>query len=1402
MSTPAQHQLEKDIGHAMRADRYRFRSQLRDLAKSINEGQLPGDRLARLAEAVRRSVALRESRHRGVPRIHYDDELPVSAKRGEIALTIRDNQVVIVSGETGSGKSTQLPKICLEMGRGIDGLIGHTQPRRIAARSVAARIADELGTPLGRDVGFKVRFAESLSPQTYIKLMTDGILLAETQGDSFLDQYDTIILDEAHERSLNIDFLIGYLKRLLPKRRDLKLIITSATIDAARFSAHFATPDGPAPVVEVSGRTYPVEVRWRPPMPDEDGGEPDLQQAVLAAVEEVASIDRGDVLIFMPTERHIHETSKTLRDRPLPGDPTGRETEILPLYARLSIREQQRVFQPGPKRRIVIATNVAESSLTVPRIRYVIDPGTARISRYSPRSKTQRLPIEAVSRASADQRKGRCGRIGPGVCLRLFSEEDYLTRDAYTVPEIQRTNLASVILQTKALRLGQIELFPFLDPPKPDAVRDGYRTLVELGALDAKGELTEIGRQLSRLPVDPRIGRMILAAADECCLPEVLVIAAALSVQDPRERPLEKQESADACHALRADEQSDFVSYLNLWEFYHKLKSDLSRNQLQKACRQNFLSSNRMREWLDVHRELMELARQAQLLSSGTDRRLVGRGAKGEGFSTDVPAAHRIKGGRTDRQHFDNMHRAILTGLLSNVALRGESYEYSVGGGGKANIWPGSGLFKQKPKWLVAAELVETTRRYMRTCARIDPNWIEPIAGHLVKRLYHGVHWDPAQASAMALERVTLFGLTIIAGRRIHYGPIDPDMSRHLMIEQGLVEGQIDSKPAFLVQNEKLVEELDRLQAKLRRLDLLVGDSARYEFYDRRIPANVCDGATLTNWLRTNPRALTMTKSDLVHEEIGNLSEEQFPDAMNVHHLNLPLEYKYDPGSQQDGVTLNVPIEALNQVAPEPLSWLVPGLIEEKVLALIRSLPKSLRTQFVPAPETAKRVVPMLRFGDGDIHVAVAAALGRLAGVTIPPNAFQQDRLPAELKMNVRVTDAEGRQLAVGRDLEAIRHELGLQAADIFSRFDDPHWNRDGLTGWDFDALPPEIELSRGHLTVKAYPTLIDRDDSVSLRLVDSARRAECEMHFGLRRLCYLATRRKLENQVAWLPNLDKIEVYAATLPGFDLRRQLAELLADRAMVAGQPVPRTKADFQYLLDTGRQRIAWAMQELTAVVAPIFEELHRASIALEDLCSKPTGKQLPALHLGAKTNFRSAPAQPGSAPKKNTRSKVGLFGALINKMPAANLPPYNVSNNTKGAAAKTADVDSNAPRWQYALDDIREQIARLMDPKTFSKTPWDWLRQYPRYFRAVCCRLENLQCALPRDLQNHEEFQTRWRRYQEHALQRQTQGVIDPELIHMRWMLEEYRVSLFAQKLGTSIPVSPKRLDQQWTKLQG
>ena len=1352
-------QFEARIALAMQADRHRFRRQLRGLETALRSGKPIGDREAKLSEEVDRSIAVCEARRNGVPDIRFDQELPVSGRREEIAQAIRDHQVVIVCGETGSGKSTQLPKICLEMGRGIEGLIGHTQPRRIAARSVAARIAEELGSPLGHHVGFKVRFSEAFGPKCYVKLMTDGVLLAETQGDPFLDRYDTIILDEAHERSLNIDFLIGYLKRLMPKRRDLRLVITSATIDAARFSEHFATADGPAPVLEVSGRTFPVEIRWRPPEPDDDGDEPDLQEAVLQAIDELARIDRGDLLVFMPTERDIHETAKALRGRPIPGDATGSQTDILPLYARLSIQEQQRVFQPGPKRRIVIATNVAESSLTVPRIHYVIDPGTARISRYSPRSKTQRLPIEAISRASADQRCGRCGRIGPGVCIRLFSEEDYLARDHYTVPEIQRTNLAAVILQTKALRLGPIEEFPFLDPPKPDAVRDGYRTLFELGAIDEQQDLTDVGRQLSRLPVDPRIGRMILSAGEEGCLQEMLIIASALEVQDPRERPLEKQEAADASHAKFADEQSDFLGYLKLWDFYHKLKAELSRNQLRKACRQNYLSYNRIREWLDVHHELLGLVEQAGL--KRPTQRIEARRPPAASASPPRRSTkpRRESHDSAPQQKYDAIHRAILTGLLSSLAIRSEMRDYSVAGGGKANLWPGSGVSRGKPKWIVAAEVVETTRRYLRTCGRIDPRWIERVADHLVKRSYSDLHWDGAWASAVALQRVTLFGLTIVAGRRVRYGPIDPDASRQLFIEHGLVEGDLDPQPEFLKRNRQLLEEMEQLQAKLRRRDLLVSHWGQYQFYDRQLPAEVYDGATLVKWLREspkrNPQAITMTKADLVTEG-ADTSEDDFPDTLAVRHLELPLDYEFEPGSQQDGVTLTVPLEAINQLDPQPLEWLVPGLLEQKVLALIRSLPKTLRTQFVPAPENAKKVLPLVRFGAGDLRSAVAAALSRIGGMAIRPDAFQEDRLPVELRMNVRVTDDEGQTLAEGRDLDLLRRDLGAAAASVLTSLDDPQWNRDGIATWDLDELPVEIEVSRGSMTMKAYPALMDRKTSVSLRLADTPERAEHDTRFGLRRLYCLAAQRDLKTQVDWLPGLDRMKLHAAILTGFDLRQQLTELLADRAFLSEPCLPRTKAEFDARLAAGRQRIGLAVQELAAQMGPWFDACHQAHLALEQAVG-------------------------------NSTPVAKLMGQRVDLPKRAGGPPQPAAP---------------ALKWQYAVDDVRGQLERLAEPNCLGQIPWDWLRHCPRYFRAIRFRLEALVAGgWIRDRQGFEQFSPRWEAYVERAGQHQTQGIFDPELVQFRWMLEEFRVSLFAQKLGTSVPVSAKRLDQQWSKVR-
>lgn len=1312
--------LEADLNRALRADRHRLRQQVRALETAARRGVAIDGKLARLAEQIQRSVALRDTRRGNVPPVRFDNELPVTARRSEIAAAIHRHPVVIVSGETGSGKSTQLPKICLEMGRGVEGLIGHTQPRRIAARWLAARVADELDCPLGKEVGFKIRFTDATSPKTYIKLMTDGILLAESQNDPFLDQYDTIILDEAHERSLNIDFLIGYLKRLLPKRRDLKLIITSATIDSDRFARHFAAEDGsPAPVIQVSGRTYPVEVRYRPPEPDEETGEIDIDRAVLGAVEELASVDTGDILIFMPTERDILETAKALRGRTLPKDGPGRTTEILPLYARLPASEQQRAFQPHAHRRIVIATNVAESSLTVPGIRYVIDTGTARISRYSARSKTQRLPIEPVSRASADQRKGRCGRVAPGVCIRLYGEEDYEGRDRYTAPEIQRTNLASVILQTKAFKLGPIERFPFLDPPKSDAVGDGYKTLFEIGALDAEQELTEIGRRLARLPVDPRIGRMILAAAEEGCLSEVLVIAAALAIQDPRDRPLEKQQAADQRHAQFADPQSDFLACLKLWRFYHHLKETLSRNQLRKACRENFLSFNRLREWSDIHLQLLELVEEAGIGKTAGARR-----------PPPQPASQERPRNRPDElpPEYQRIHRAILTGLLSNLALRGEGPEYSVAGGGKAFLWPGSGIFEAKPKWVMGAELVETTRRYLRTAARVNPGWIEPLAPHLLKRTYTDVHWDPSQAAAMAFEKVSLFALVVVPRRRVRYSPIDPQAARQMLIQNGLVEGQFELPAAFFEHNQRLIAEVHGLEDKLRRRDLLRGQWAIYEFYDQRIPPDVVDGHALVAWLRRQPRdSLHMTEADLLAEDAPPISREAFPDTLPLERAELPIRYQFEPGSEQDGLTLETPLAALNQLDPQRLGWLVPGLLEQKVLAMIRALPKPLRRLFVPAPESAKKAVGLIRFGEGSIEAAVAAALSRIGGVHVSPEAFRDGRLPPELEMKVRVVGAEGQTLAEGADLAGIRRQLGQQAAAGIAALDDPRFNRDGLLTWDFDELPERIEVHRGGMTLVAYPMLVDRGESVSLRLGDSPERAGAESRRGLRRLFSGAVWREVKTQVDWLPQFDKIRVYASAIAGFDVRRQACELIVDRALLADAPPIRSRQEYDERLDTGRRQIPAAVQDVAGLLPPLFEGCYQARLAMEK---------------------------------------------------------------------------SSQSLWQYAVEDVRDQWARLVGPRFLTEVPWAWLQHYPRYFRAMKLRLESLPGgALARDRKGYlEEFQPRWQRYLERAGEQATSASVDDPLQQHRWMLEEYRVSLFAQRLGTALAVSGKRLDAHWEKV--
>ncbi len=1271
MSKTLFQQISMAIEGAMEPDRFRMRQRLKSLCAKPDAPEAT-TRLKELGAAVEQSVARRRQRQAKLPQITYDESLPIHSRRKEIAQALGAHQVIIVCGETGSGKSTQLPKICLEMGRGVDGLIGHTQPRRIAARAIATRLAEELRSPLSHDVGYKIRFTDQTRPETYVKLMTDGILLAETPRDRFLNQYDTIILDEAHERSLNIDFLLGYIKRLLPKRRELRCIITSATIDAERFSAHFSTPTQPAPIIEVSGRSYPVELRYRPGEPGEEGEQPEPTDLVVAAVDELTRDSDGDILVFLPTERDIRETTALLsrhaqrRNRPL---------ELLPLYARLPAKEQNRVFAAHRNRRIVLATNVAESSLTVPGIRSVIDTGTARISRYSPRSKVQRLPIESVSQASADQRKGRCGRIGPGICIRLYGEEDYLAREAYTTPEIRRTNLASVILQTMALKLGAIDEFPFLDPPRLDAIRDGYKTLFELGAIDRHRKLTPIGRELSRLPVDPRIGRMVLAADENQCLEEMLIIAAGLEVQDPRERPAEKAQLADQCHAQFTDEDSDFLSLLKLWDFYHHLKETLSRNQLRKACRKNFLSHNRLREWSDIYRQLRKIVE-----DSGRKR-------------------------SQRRDDYDAIHRALLTGLLAGIGYRGDTYEYTGAGGYKFHLWPGSGLFKKRPKWIVAAELVETTRRYCRTVARINPDWIEPLAAHLVKHAYNEPHWDSQSGAAMVFERVSLFGLLIVPRRRIPLGPVDPETARQLFIQHALVESDLTERFAFLDHNRALIKEIEELAAKQRLTDWVVGQKVIFEYYDRRLSPHVFDGRRLKQWLKeesperrganqlrtdqqgSRPSVLCMTRADLMPETPSDTISGQFPDTMDLAKTSFPLRYRFTPGDEEDGVTVTVPKHAINQIGNEQIDWLVPGRLEEKITALIRSLPKSIRRCLVPAPDTARQAAEQLQFGDGPLLPTLARVLERISGETIPVDAFQLDRLPSHLVMKVRVVDDDGTTLAVDHSLKRLRDTFGTAADGPSGQIDDSAWNRPSSTTWDFGNVPAEVTVSRGSLRVTAYPAVMEQPDGVALRLLDTPDRAQQESRRGIRRLYYLAEKKSLRAHVAWLPKLSETKLLAATLvPGRQLDTQLALLIADRAFLGEAELPRSESEYRQRLDEAADRAGVAVTQVTRIVHPLFTAYHGAQLAIEEL------------------------------PKS---------------------------------------------RFADALDDVQQQLAELLPTDFLTTTPWCWLEHFPRYLQAVDQRLDKLlHGGQARDTQSMQQLAPLLDNYRQRAETHRQRGVVD------------------------------------------
>ncbi|MBF4044542.1 ATP-dependent RNA helicase HrpA [Burkholderia pseudomallei] len=1305
-----------------------------------------------------------------VPPITFAESLPVSGKRDEIARAIAAHPVVIVCGETGSGKTTQLPKICLALGRGLGaggaGLIGHTQPRRLAASSTGRRIAEELGTPFGEVVGYKVRFTDNLAPGASVKLMTDGILLAETQTDPLLKAYDTLIIDEAHERSLNIDFLLGYLRQILPRRPDLKLIVTSATIDAERFARHFGSDERPAPVIEVSGRLYPVEVRYRPIADDRPAAvrhaegassgrdraksareaERDLMDGIVDAVDELCREGPGDVLVFLPGEREIRDAAEALRKHHPP------HTEILPLFARLSAAEQERVFKASNARRIVLATNVAETSLTVPGIRYVVDTGLARVKRYSYRNKVEQLQIEPISQAAANQRAGRCGRVADGVCIRLYEESDFAGRARFTDPEILRSSLASVILRMKSLHLSAIESFPFIEPPPGRAIADGYQLLNELGAVDDENALTPLGRELARLPLDPRVGRMILAARDQQALREVLVIASALSVQDPRERPVDAQEQADQAHRRFADERSEFLQWLRIWAWFEEAVAHKKSNrQLVDACRQHFLSHLRLREWRDVHSQLLTVVRE-------------------HGWRLNEADAT-----------FEQIHLSLLTGLLGNIGFKAEDEPHYLGARGiKFHLWPGSALVKKAGRWVMAAELVETSRLYARCIAKIEPEWIERIGAHLLKKSLSEPHWEKRPAQVAAFERATLYGLTIYHRRRVAFGRQDPARARELFIRGALVDGEFDTKLAFFAHNRKLLADIEQLEHKSRRQDVLVDDELIHAFYDQAIPAGIHTGAAFERWYRDEVsksgqpedklRLLYLSRDDLMRHEAAGVTTELFPKRVTMAGVEMALAYHFEPGSPRDGVTLAVPLFALNQVDARRAEWLVPGMLKEKAHLLLKSLPQKLRRHCVPLPEYAAGFVERAgreRFGAGGLVDALIADVREQTQVATKTSDFKLETLPAHLFMNFKVIDEHGRQLAMGRNLAQLRAELGAQAQQHFQKIaagaplapaGEPPAAAAGasgararraplgappraaepaaqagaaagatalyehLTTWNFGKLPELLEIRRRGETLFGYPALVDRGTHCDVEVFDSPDEAARIHRAGLRRLFALQLKEPIKYLEKNLPGLREMAMQYMSLGTQDeLRDQLIATALDRACLQ-EPLPADDASFHARRDEGRSRLNLLAQEIARLVGQILAEY--AGLAKKLAQAKP----FPAAHA-----------------------------------------------------------------------DMQGQLAALVGKRFVVDTPYAQLAHFPRYLKGIALRIDKLKADPARDARQAAELQPLAQHYQRSVAQRG--GVADARLAEFRWLLEELRISLFAQELRTPMPVSVKRLYKVWESMQ-
>ena len=1327
------------LASCMLADRYALRRKLRDVAdlQKIGDAQANGKAqrlLGEVAQKMRASQAKYAARLANLPKPDYPLELPVSGKKDEIAAAIAKHQVVIICGETGSGKTTQIPKICLELGRGVSGLIGHTQPRRIAARSVASRIAQELHSPLGEVVGYKVRFNDKLSESTYVKLMTDGILLAETQGDKFLNAYDTIIIDEAHERSLNIDFLLGYLKQLLPKRPDLKIIVTSATIDADRFSSHF----NGAPVIEVSGRTFPVEIRYRPlgaagfrakesaeadnaqfdldddtifgiarkakteaRWLEEDDEEEAIEEAIMDAADDLLRQGDGDILVFLPGEREIRDVADHLRKY------QGRSAklkhiEVLPLFARLSIEDQQKIFKSHSLRRIVLATNVAETSLTVPGIKYVIDAGLARVNRYSSRAKVEQLQIEKISQAAAKQRAGRCGRVSNGICVRLYSEQDFNGRPEFTEPEILRSSLASVILRMAALRLGDVAEFPFIEAPSTRLIADGYLLLQELGAVDARRQITETGLQLAKLPLDPRVGRMILAAKREACLKEILIIASVLSIQDPRERPMDKREAADQAHAKFAGEGSDFMSYLKLWDWFDAaLNTKKSNKDLLNQCHSNFLSFLRLKEWRELHGQLLEIVSEMD-------------------FKRNEKEAN-----------YEQIHKALLAGLLGNIGFKdGESESYAGARGIRFYIAPGSTLKKTRPKWVIAAELVDTTKLYARCVAKIEPDWIEPLARGLTESHYSDPRWDRKMGMVNAWERVSLYGLTIIPKRRVHYGPINPVESREIFIREALANGEFDTRAPFFMANERLIAEVEELEHKARRQDVLVDEHQLFSFYDAKIPADIVNAASFEKWRteaeKLNPKLLYLTRDDLMRHGADAITAVQFPEKILLDHVETPLKYRFEPGHVLDGVTATIPLALLNQLNPVQTEWLVPGMLREKLTYLIKALPKTFRRVCVPVPEFVTGFLESVDYQfSTPILETLASYIQHKTTLKVSKDDWDLNDIPPHHLMNFSVIDDAGRELAMARDWNALKKQLG-SAAQLTFRNTSPDIEKTGLKQWDFGDLPQTLSFERDGLKVVGYPALEDEIESVSVKLFDTEREAVVNLRKGVCRLMRFELKEQMKQLEKSLPNFNQ---YALTLRGVmspeDLREDMLLTIADRAFIGEDDLPRTNDDFMKLKARARTRLPAVTQAVARQVQAIATE----------------------------------------------------YQLLVNqqaKMPAT-------VNRLKR--------------------DVEQQIYLLVYKGCFSQTPWEHLQHISRYLKALRLRIEKHPANPDRDGKNAASVGQIWQKWQDKvsALQ-QAHHDIPQALQDFRWLIEELRVSLFAQELKTPFPVSIKRLEKTWAEM--